>query len=160
MGNSGRVIGFTSIVSIFVGLIVAFIVVLFSGEPRKFAEIPWDSLLVLAAVVSMPISLPMGVVGGIFAAKTLRKRGHSPGIADWWRESTLSGSLLGFLGTILWYLCINLLNGRRAPMTMQSLFELPAMLGGVGLIGAFSGAAVGTLVGIYCHRISRTMSVS
>jgi hypothetical protein len=109
--------------------------------------------LALVFVTSAPLTVPVGLVGGVLAARILNRKRQPSSLGRWAIRGCLSGFVLGTLGPFI----VGALNYLRS----ISLFNLP-MLGTkeiwlsisiMAFVGAFTGAGIGTIVGLYAGRI-------
>jgi hypothetical protein len=142
-----RVISFSMFVSIFVGLTVSY-VILTGGT---LAE-PFMNVFSVGAISSMPVSIPMGLFGGYLAFRVLEKERGDRHLASWLARGSAWGSMLGSLGTALWFTSFNLtsINFRNTDSLTGYGFILLVTIP----IGAVSGVIVGSIVAVYCYRIS------
>ncbi len=104
--------------------------------------------LVGGAVLGLPLSVPLGIVGGFCAMGVLRRE-VSQARSRWIGLGGVSGLTVGALGATLY--CF-LLNGMSPPPKEPLLIYL-----GIGSVaGLFAGAAVG----LWCARVMRSRSVA
>ena len=146
---SVRVIGCSLLLTVFVGVVVTSAVIFFS-EPAATRGTTLASasdflgLIMLAAIVSMPMSVLMGFLGGILATWIFkRKKIDHWGFTASIRLGSLWGALLGFIGSVLWFGGMNL---GASGLLLLLLATAP--------VGLLTGAIVGSIVGAYCHRLS------
>jgi hypothetical protein len=144
-----RVLGVATVTAVSVGLVAATWSVL-SSEPRNTViqslttVAALRDLLLLAALVSVPVSLPAGVAGGAVAAFVLaRERGTRP-LSSWVGRGGFWGLVLGAVGLMLYLTAINFRSDELLPMLVL-----------MAPMGAVPGAIVGCLVGAYCWRTER-----
>lgn len=151
MKPTARVLCLATVASVSVGLVVASWAVL-SGEPRQtvFQSLTTIAdlrdLLALAALVSLPISLPTGIAGGAVAAFVLARESGTRPLASWVGRGSAWGLALGAAGLILHFTAINFRSDELLPILVLT-----------APIAAVPGAIVGCLVGTYCWRTVRNV---
>jgi hypothetical protein len=102
------------------------------------------NLLAIFAVVVLPPSLPMAIVGGVLAVAAVRAEPPGRSTWSWVSRGAAYGAALGALGCVLWFGAINLGN----PSTLGF-----ALL--MGAVGGIAGTPVGAAVGAYSAWVSR-----
>lgn len=146
---TARVLGVAIVVSVALGLLGAGWAVL-SGEPRQAVMQSLTTvrglrdLFLLAALVSVPISLPTGIAGGAVAAFVLARESGARPLASWIGRGAAWGLMLGAVGLILYLTATNLQSDELLPILVLT-----------APMGAAPGAIVGCVVGGYCWRTVR-----
>ena len=141
MSDSTRIILAATTVSVTVG-VCAGCVALLVNHPMHVVEVlpVLGNALLIAALASLPVSLPTGVVGGFVAAWASR---HHPGLSTtgWLGLGTLSGALLGAAGAVLWFGALSVGDSGLGRVLIMA-----------AAVGAVPGLLVGALIGAYCLR--------
>jgi hypothetical protein len=101
----------------------------------------------ILALVVVPASLPMTVVGGVIAARALAREPLSRRVRYWVTRGCAWGSLLGVVGSSAWFGAINF---------GESESGLVSFLLFMGLMGGLAGGIVGSIVGAYLWYASHS----
>jgi hypothetical protein len=96
-------------------------------------------LLLTTGLASLPITLPLGLVGGALTARVLSQEDGRRPLRSWVSRGAAWGLGLGFAGTALWFGVMSLGEGR-----------VPLPILGFPFLGALCGAIIGSLVGAFC----------
>ena len=147
----GRVVGFSAIVSVLFGIVAGAVAIL-GGETRAsilHTLTTFDgllglllSLVLFGALGSLPVSLPIGILGGVIAAMIVKKRPSGWSIARWIALGSACGGILGFVGAGVWF-------GWEKAIGQQFLPAIPAM----AMYGGIVGMLAGGIVAAYCKRM-------
>ena len=78
------------------------------------------SLVLFGAIGSLPVSLPIGILGGVIAAMIVKMRPSGWSIARWIALGSACGGILGFVGAGVWF-------GWEKAIGQQFLPAIPAM---------------------------------
>ena len=138
------------------GLLISIVAILL---PESRESLAWatgtvhgaSELLTIAAMVSLPQTIPPAIAGGLLATRMLKRRPQLSRLA-WIKRGVLCGSFLG----VSWP-AVNF--GLNYFMTLRRLQYGPRMgdlmflLSYFGFLGMLTGAIVGTLVGSYASRL-------
>lgn len=143
----GRVLGFGLLVSILVGLAGGCVAVLISEPtldwvPKLLAGRGLIGLVFYGAIVSLPVSIPAGVVGGALAFAMLRRNKVRGSGRSWIVRGAAWGGMLGVFGAFLWF-------GVASP----TRFEEAKVLVVLSLYGGVVGLIAGIIVGVHCKKI-------
>ena len=149
MSQGFRIAAVSVMASIAVGVVVGSVVVVLSEPQERWQQLltGWSDLAALtliAGFASLPVSLPAGIAGGIFAAKTFTKHAAVRSTSDWLAAGSIWGATIGVISTWIVYGWASI--GSDNPLGILLVF---------GANGAVAGAAVGLLVGGYCACAGR-----
>lgn len=142
----GRIVGVTLLISVLVGFAGGCFAVLISEQtldwvPKVLSGRGLIGLVFIGACVSLPVSIPAGVVGSAIAFAMLRrKQGKSTGLV-WRLRGAVFGAMLGVFTTWMWF-----------RITSPVLVGPPNALA-VPIYGGIVGLITGIIVGGYYRRI-------
>lgn len=133
------------LVSILVGLAGGCLAVLMSGRnsdwtPELLTVQGLMGFLFLGAYVSLPVSIPAGVVGGVVAIGMLKRKRWRSSASLWLLRGAVSGAMLGVFATWMWF-----------KVASPTMLEPPNALA-IPLYGGIVGLIAGIIVGVYCKR--------
>ena len=135
-------IAISAAVGIALGL--TFILIGLQGEPEAAGA---ARLLGTAALVSLPLSVPLGLVGAVVASLLLKSQKSRAHVAVWIIRGVGVGGFLGALGSpaLLFLLEPGTASGRVSMMDPM-----------VSLVGAASGVIAGGIVAVWCYRVQQS----
>lgn len=133
-GTKARVIFVSLIAAISSGILFALLVLVLGDGGR----VPDFNALFIATLVSLPLSIPLGIVGGLCAAALLRRE-LSQTRNRWIGLGGVLGLVVGGLGATVYCLLFN------------GWFFDAALLAFLS-IGSISGLLAGAAVGMWCAR--------
>ena len=135
MGRTAEAVAWSVPIALVVGTTLGAILVMLSGPAPANPDIL--GAFVIGAMASGYLTLPLGFIGGIFAAAMLKRAPARRGLARWVALGAAAGAALGGLGAICWPLFAG------APLGVIGIF-----LG----MGSLAGAICGATMGLWCAR--------
>lgn len=133
------------LISVVVGAGLGTALVLGPTIPQQISAEMAIEALGMGGFASIWVSLPLGVVGGVFAAAMLTRAPNNRTSVQWAVLGGVSGAVLGGVGSALYSAAINGAN-------------FPAMSGFL-VLGGVAGIICGVAMGVWCAKQARLVAV-
>jgi len=149
--RAAQVIGCTLATSMLVGFLLAACLLAGSGldeGDRSAVETlgGFSGLATIAAIASMPFSIPGGILGGVLAVRRLRRSRGASTRAGWILRGVLLGAIVGAAWSATWILILAVASDGD---------EWIHVAGFAAIGGAIAGALTGSVVGACCSRVEQ-----
>jgi len=135
MNRTAEAVAWSIPIALVVGTTLGATLVMLSGDAPADPDIL--GAFVIGVMASGYLSLPLGLIGGLFAAAMLKRAPARRALARWVALGAAAGAALGGLGAAAFHLLIG------APWVVVGIFLF---------MGSLGGAICGATMGLWCAR--------